>query len=245
VRLTAAGHVLAAHASVIATQLERAAADLAACSAGSVGEVTIAAFATAITEVVAPAIASLRTGSPSLRVRVRDAEGNASVPLLIERKVDVAVAVEYRGAPTLDDQRILREPLYAEPFDVVLPPGHPLADMTEISLAALAPEPWIIPWPDNPCHDVVLLACERAGFQPRVDSLSDDFRAVAALAAAGAGVGLVPRSALRGVDLAGAVVRPMAGERPTRRVFTAVRRGGESHPLWAVVLAALRRHVPA
>lgn len=245
VRLTAAGHVLAAHASVIAAQLERAAADLAACSAGSVGEVTVAAFATAITEVVAPAIASLRTSSPSLRVRVRDAEGNASVPLLIERKVDVAVAVEYRGAPAADDQRILREPLYAEPFDVVLPPGHPFADTPEISLAELAPEPWIIPWPDNPCHDVVLLACERAGFQPRVDCLSDDFRAVAALAAAGAGVGLVPRSALRGVDLGGAVVRPMAGERPTRRVFTAVRRGGESHPLWAVVLAALRQHVPA
>lgn len=245
VRLTAAGHVLAAHASVIAAQLERAAADLAACSAGSVGEVTIAAFATAITEVVAPAIASLRTSSPSLRVRVRDAEGNASVPLLIDRKVDLAVAVEYRGAPAEDDQRVLREPLYAEPFDVVLPPGHPLADTPEISLAELAPEPWIIPWPDNPCHDVVLLACERAGFQPRVDCLSDDFRAVAALAAAGAGVGLVPRSALRGVDLAGAVLRPTTGERPTRRVFTAVRRGGESHPLWTAVLAALRQHVPA
>lgn len=244
VRLTPAGHVLATHASLIAAQLERAAADLAACSTGSVGEVTIAAFPTAITEVVAPALASLRITAPLLRVRVRDAEGNASVPLLLDREVDVAVAVEYRGAPTEDDQRVLREPLYAEPFDVVLPPGHPLAAAPEVGLAALATEQWIIPWPDNPCHDVVVLACERAGFQPRVDSLSDDFRAVAALAAAGAGVGLVPRSALRGVDLGGAVVRPMAGDRPTRRVFTAVRRGGESHPLWTVVLAALRRHTP-
>ncbi|HEX4706037.1 MAG TPA: LysR family transcriptional regulator [Pseudonocardiaceae bacterium] len=245
VRLTAAGHVLAAHASVIATQLERAAADLAACSAGTVGEVTVAAFATAITEVVAPSVASLRLSAPLLRVRVRDAEGNASVPLLIDRKVDVAVAVDYRGAPAEDDPRVLREPLYAEPFDVVLPPGHPLAGTPEIRLAALAPEPWIIPWPDNPCHDLVLLACERAGFQPRVDCLSDDFRAVAALAAAGAGVGLVPRSALRGVELGGAVVRPVSGDRPIRRVFTAVRRGSESHPLWAVVLGALREHAPA
>src|SRR6266568_2037098 len=83
VRLTAAGHVLATHASLIAAQLERAEADLAACSAGTVGEVTIAAFATAITEVVAPAVASLRGTAPLLRVRVRDAEGNASVPLLL------------------------------------------------------------------------------------------------------------------------------------------------------------------
>jgi len=244
VRLTAAGHVLAAHASLIAAQLERAEADLAACSDGTVGDVTIAAFATAITEVVAPAVTWLRGSAPLLRVRVRDAEGNASVPLLLKREVDVVVAVEYRGAPAEDDQRILREPLYAEPFDVVLPPGHQLAASAEVSLPDLAAETWIVPWPDNPCHDVVMTACERAGFRPRVDSLSDDFRAVAALAAAGAGVGLVPRSALRGVDLGGAVVRPMAGDRPTRRVFTAVRRGGESHPLWTVVLAALRRHVP-
>ncbi|GGO80488.1 LysR family transcriptional regulator [Wenjunlia tyrosinilytica] len=241
VRLTAAGTVLAEHARAIAVQLERAQADVAACAAGSTGDVAIAAFATAITEVVAPSVARLRERAPGVRVRVKDAEGHTSRRLLIDGEVDVAVAVEHRDTiGGRDDERVLREPLYAEPFDVVLPPGHRLEHTAEVPLSQLRTDPWITPWPGNPIHDVVLLACEQARFQPRVDSLSDDFRAVCALVAVGAGVALVPRSALRGIDLAGAGVRPVSGPRPTRRVFAAVRRGSERHPLLELTLGALR-----
>ncbi|CAM5624210.1 LysR family transcriptional regulator OS=Streptomyces tendae OX=1932 GN=GUR47_02795 PE=3 SV=1 [Streptomyces tendae] len=59
------------------------------------------------------------------------------------------------------------------------------------------------------------------------------------LAAADAGVALVPRSALHGTDLTGVVVRPVDGVAPTRRVFAAVRRGAEGHPLIRPVLDAL------
>jgi DNA-binding transcriptional LysR family regulator len=104
----------------------------------------------------------------------------------------------------------------------------------------LADENWVSPYPGNPCHDVVTLACELAGFQPRVAHSSDDFRAVAALVGVGAGVALVPRSALRGVHLPDVQVRPVAGSPATRRVFAAVRRGAEDHPLIRPVLAALR-----
>lgn len=99
-------------------------------------------------------------------------------------------------------------PLYAEPFDAVVPVSHRLADAAEVPLAELAKDPWIGPYPGNPCHEVVVLACESAGFQPRLEHSSDDFRAVVALASADAGVALVPRSALRGMDLKGVVVRP-------------------------------------
>jgi DNA-binding transcriptional LysR family regulator len=87
---------------------------------------------------------------------------------------------------------------------------------------------------------VVVLACEYAGFQPRMAHSSDDFRAVVALAGAGAGVALVPRSALRGMELTGVVVRPVDGVAATRRVFAAVRRGAEDHPLIRPALDALR-----
>lgn len=86
---------------------------------------------------------------------------------------------------------------------------------------------------------MTLLACELAGFQPRFVHSSDDFRAVTALVGAGAGVALVPRSALRGMDLKEVQVRPVSGSAPTRRVFAATRRGAESHPLIAPILAAL------
>ncbi|WP_405476642.1 LysR family transcriptional regulator [Streptomyces sp. NBC_00009] len=239
VRLTPAGEILLTHTNAVLAQLERAEAELAAYSSGAAGTVTVAAFATGIGLVVAPALARLARTAPGIRIRVQDAEGDASLPMVLDRQVDVAVAVEYRGAPGADDARLTRVPLYAEPFDAVLPAAHRLAASDRVPLAELAKDTWIGPFPGNPCHDVVVLACEHAGFQPRVEHSSDDFRAVVALASAGAGVALVPRSALRGMDLSDAVVRPVDGVAPTRRVFAAVRCGAEEHPLIRPVLEAL------
>jgi hypothetical protein len=43
------------------------------------------------------------------------------------------------------------------------------------------------------------------------------------------------------MDLSGVVVRPVDGAAPTRRVFAAVRRGAEGHPLIRPVLDALAK----
>ncbi|GGU23630.1 LysR family transcriptional regulator [Streptomyces lavendofoliae] len=239
VRLTAAGEILLEHANEVLAQLERAEAELAAYAGGNAGEVTVAAFATGIAEVLAPAIGRLAGTHPGIRVRVKDAEGDESLPLVLDGEADVALAVEYRGAPREGDRRLARVPLYAEPFDAVLHAGHALAQEPEVGLASLADADWIAPYPGNPCHDMVLLACELAGFDPRLVHSSDDFRAVVALAGAGAGVALVPRSALRGIELKDVVVRPVAGPAAFRRVFAAVRRGAEEHPLIRPVLSAL------
>ncbi|WP_395358861.1 LysR family transcriptional regulator [Streptomyces sp. YH02] len=238
-RLTPAGEILLSHANAVLAQLERAESELAAYGSGEAGTVTVAAFATGIGLVVAPAIRALADAAPGIRVRVRDAEGDESLMMVLDRQVDVAVAVEYRGAPGEDDARLTRVPLYAEPFDAVLPPGHPLAAGERVALGDLAKDAWIGQSAGNPCHDVTVLACEYAGFTLNPEHSSDDFRAVVALAAASAGVALVPRSALRGMELTGVEVRPIEGVAPTRRVFAAVRRGAEDHPLIRPVLTAL------
>ncbi|MEU2078635.1 LysR family transcriptional regulator [Streptomyces sp. NPDC013489] len=238
-RLTPAGEILLSHANAVLAQLERAESELAAYGSGEAGTVTVAAFATGIGLVVAPAIRALADAAPGIRVRVRDAEGDESLMMVLDRQVDVAVAVEYRGAPGEDDPRLTRVPLYAEPFDAVLPPGHPLAAGERVALGDLAKDAWIGQSAGNPCHDVTVLACEYAGFTLNPEHSSDDFRAVVALAAASAGVALVPRSALRGMELTGVEVRPIEGVAPTRRVFAAVRRGAEDHPLISPVLTAL------
>ncbi|MGW5051225.1 LysR family transcriptional regulator [Actinokineospora sp. NPDC004072] len=228
--LTAAGELLVEHANAVLAELDRAEARLAEHAGGRAGKVRVAAFASAIVQVVAPAVGLLRERAPGIGVVVCDAEGQESLPMVLDGAIDIAVTEEYR-APA-DDSRIVRERLYAEPFDAVLPPGHRLAG-GPVPLIDLADDDWVAPSAGNPCRDVVLLACEHAGFAPRITHTSDDFAAEAALVAAGAGVALIPRTAA-----AGGV--PVAGEAPTRRVFTAVRRGREHHPLIAAVRAALR-----
>ncbi|NRQ36476.1 LysR family transcriptional regulator [Nonomuraea sp. NN258] len=240
VHLTAVGKIMLGHANEVLAQLERAQAEVAAYTTGEAGEVTVACFATAISAVLSPAIAALRDTAPGLQVRVRDAEGDHSLAMLLDGQADLAIAVEYRGAPDAADRRLSRLPLYAEPFDLVLPHGHPLAEQqdTQAPLTALAGETWIGPYPGNPVHDVITFACQQAGFTPNVAHCSDDFRAVVALVGAGAGVALVPRLALRDMALPGVVVQHTPG--PERRVFAAVRRGADTHPLLRPLLAALR-----
>lgn len=224
VSLTPAGELLVAHAHVVAAELERAQATLDALASGTAGRVAVAAFASAITQVVAPALAALR--ERSIELSVRDAEGHESVRLLLDGEIDVAITEEHRAT-----ERFTRFPLYTEPFDVVLPPGHPLTG--PVDLAALADEDWVVTSPGNPLRDVVEMACAQAGFAPRIRHTSDDFHAIEALVAAGAGVALAPRNAVRGV--------PVAGVAPLRRVVAAVRKGSEEHPLIRTVLDELQR----
>ncbi|MDA3626489.1 LysR family transcriptional regulator [Saccharopolyspora sp. WRP15-2] len=240
VRLTAAGELLVEHAKAVLAELERAEASLAACAEGTVGTVEVASFASAITQVVAPAIVALRGRAPDVRVLVRDAEAHNSLMMLLAGEIDIAISMEYTSTLQADARRVTRFPLYTEPFDVVLPRDHALADASEVALGELREAEWIAPLPGNPCRAVAQVCCENAGFVPDITHTSDDFHAVEALVAAGTGVALVPRTAISG-DL-GAISRPVAGKAPTRRVFAAVQCGRDEHPLVRVVLDALLEH---
>ncbi|MGZ0150236.1 LysR family transcriptional regulator [Kribbella sp. WER1] len=235
VAITSAGRLLLAHADTILAEVERAEDAMRLHANGANGEVRVTAFATAISLLVAPALTRLHETSPGLSLVVRDAEGHQGITQLLDGDADLAIAVEHRGSPRPDDRRLTRIPLYAEPFVAVLPPTHP-AD-SPIELEALANDDWVMPAPGNPIRDVVLLACEQAGFQPRIVHQSDDFRAVAALVAAGGGVSLVPRLAVPEPTLA--LIRPLPDPVPTRRVYAAVRTSRADHPLITATLAVL------
>jgi DNA-binding transcriptional LysR family regulator len=239
VAITSAGRLLLSHTDAILTEVERAEAAMRQHADGATGEVRVAAFATAISLLVAPSLARLRETTPGLRLVVRDAEGHQGVTQLLDGEVELAVAVQHRGSPRPDDERLTQIPLYAEPFDAVLPSNHPAAVATSVELATLSTDDWVTPSVGNPVRDVVLLACEQAGFQPRIVHCSDDFRSVAALVAAGAGVALVPRLALRDSPTGTAVIRALSDPAPVRRVFVAVRPGSADHPLVAATIEAL------
>lgn len=245
IRLTASGTVLAGYAVQVSAILEQAEADLAASALGEVGTVGIAAFPSAIIEVVAPALRTLRTSAPHLRAHVTDAEGAAAQRLLAEGQVDVSVSVDYPQATDSTAQAFGHARLYSEPLDALVPSDSDLAAGAQLSLSRLAGEAWVTPLPGNPIHDLTLLACQQAGFQPRVESVSNDFRAVSALVGAGAGVALAPRSAITAVDLARVSVIPLRGRPPRRHVFVSVRHGTEGHPLVNAVLSALHDHAGA
>ncbi|MFJ3100123.1 LysR family transcriptional regulator [Streptomyces sp. NPDC086835] len=236
VRLTDAAHLVLRHAEAVFAQLERAEAELADYVRGEVGVVRVGAFSTAVPALVVPAVRRLRTGHPGIDVRIREAEASEAYELLSAGRVDLALSLAAH-APTARDPRFALVPLLADPMDVALPAGHPLALAEDLRLADLSGEPWIFGG-SGPWSEITLAACEAAGFVPEQAHSAAGWPAILAMVEAGMGVALVPRMAAERRD--GVLMRPLGTDRPRRHVLAAVRRGSESAPGVARVLDALR-----
>ncbi|MCE3551472.1 LysR family transcriptional regulator [Pseudonocardia sp. RS11V-5] len=242
VRLTPAAHTLLEHAVSLTAAWERAQADLAAHRTGDLtGSLRLCGFSTAAAVVAPRALVHLRRHHPALAVRLCEHEPARAFDLLAGREVDVAVVVATPDIPPRSDAAFEQQPLYTEPLDVLVGPGHPLAGRDAVALQEVAADPWIVGSPGGAYHQLVVLACTSAGFQPTVAHHADEWDTGAALVAAGFGVALVPRLA----DLPGRhdIRRiPVAGPPlPTRHVLTAIRAGSAGRPAVSAGLDALRQ----
>jgi DNA-binding transcriptional LysR family regulator len=83
-----------------------------------------------------------------------------------------------------------------DPFDLVVPDGHPLAGRASVALEKLGGETWIGGAPGSAYGAIVLHSCRAAGFEPRFAFGSDDYNAVQAFVAVGLGIGMLPHLAL-------------------------------------------------
>jgi len=236
VRLTGAAEVLVGHANIVLAQLEAAAADVAAYAEGVIGTVRLVGFATALGELVAPAVVALRASHPRLDLTVEELEAPECFLALARGDVDIAISMASRQAP--EDPRFERRALISDTLDAVVPADHPLAQRSEIALADLAGESFVGPPDGSSCHDVAVTGCAAAGFAPSFRHRTLDFHTAMALAAAGLGVTLVPRLGQAAVP-PGAIVRPLADPAPARHVFAATRAGAARRPAVAAVLDAL------
>ncbi|MEU8915047.1 LysR family transcriptional regulator [Streptomyces nigrescens] len=254
VRLTDAAQLVLRHTEAVFAQLERADAELLGYLQGEAGQVRVGAFSTAIPALVVPAVQELRRSHPGLSVAVREVEAEAAYELLTEGSVDLALSLAAH-APTPRDPKFSRVSLLADPLDVALSAGHPLAAEPGLRLADLADEPWIF-GSSGPWSQITTTACENAGFVPEQAHAAADWSAIWAMVAAGMGVALVPRMAMaggvgagRGVrrehGSGGVALRVLHADQPRRHVIAAARRGSEGAPGPARVLAALRQAAAA
>src|SRR4051794_24152816 len=215
--LTPAGAVLLAHADAIAERFALARTQLRELVAP--GRLRVGAFPSALAALVPRAIARL-DGDVQLE------EGGTEV--LAERvargALHLAVGFQDVAQPRREHDGCERRDLMREPFLVALWRGHPLADLDEVPIAALADEPWVAASGDN----LIARTCRDAGFEMRLLTISRDPIANRALVAAGLAVTLVPR--LLAADFAGVELRPVAGAAPQRDVYVLLPPGGR-HPL--------------
>jgi DNA-binding transcriptional LysR family regulator len=241
VRLTDAGLVLAAHAETLLAAVERAEADLAAAAAGAVtGVVRVGSFQTASLHLLLPAMTRLRAAHPDLQVRLVEFEPEPALEALRSHALDLVLADEWAGAPRPQLPGLDREDLFTEPVRLVLPAGHPAAKGGAVRLTGLADAAWVTGYPGGGMAALVRRVCNaHGGFEPDVRHHTNELTMLIALVAEGHAVTLLPEMALAG-DIAGVAVRPIAGARLERTVFTAARAGADRRPALAAVREALR-----
>ncbi|MGH3286738.1 MAG: LysR substrate-binding domain-containing protein, partial [Streptosporangiaceae bacterium] len=128
-----------------------------------------------------------------------------------------------------------RRELTRDPVLLAVPASSPLA--APVDLSTLAGQPFLAPRSHTSCAEMILRACARAGFVPRVVARATDCAVLLSLVAAGAGVTLVPELATQNLPPGVRLLPP--ADPITRQIFTVSRRGGDRKPAVRVVLDAL------
>ncbi|MFD3836215.1 LysR family transcriptional regulator [Streptomyces sp. NPDC058642] len=220
---TAAGERLLEHAGPLLLRLDAARADVVRMAAAPEYGLTLA---TAPTALGAQVLAALPAAGVTLRVLAREA-------------VAVAVATGTADLGLVDGLAAPSDPLRLpdvaplttrgageEPVCVLLPDAHPLARRPGLRIADLADARWL----DAPDAGLPLAHLRAAngghGFRPALRYDGTDVRTLTALAAAGRGLTLLPRSAATGIPgtVAVAVTEPRVVHR-TELVHAGVLRG--------------------
>jgi DNA-binding transcriptional LysR family regulator len=194
VRPTAAGEVLARHAAIVREQLERAAGELEDLGHLRAGRLRLAAFPSAASVLLPPAVAAFRAAHPEVELSLAETETAEAVDGLREGVYDLAVVFDYAFAPVLDPAGLVVHDLGPDEMLVALPPGHRAAERDVIPIAELAGETWVSS-ADPTCNLLLTHGAQEAGFTPRVAFASDDYGAVGRLVVAGVGIALIPELA--------------------------------------------------
>jgi len=241
VRLTPAAESLLAHADAIQARWEQAELDLRAEHAPA-GPLRVSGFPVAVSVLLAPMAVRLQERHPRLSVRIHEAGVPESFDLLFEGEADLSVVEATPHNPPLSDARFDQQPLLDDPFDLVVPEGHPLAGRERVDLSDAAHEDWIAPVADSPCRPHVLSACGEAGFSPGIVHHALDWNVTAHLVANRLGVALIPRLAELTPHLP--ITRVRCAGNPHRKLLTCTRRGGRERPAVAAALRELREMAP-
>jgi len=199
--LTAAGEDLLTHAEAVLAELARAREQLDRHAGVTRGRVRVAA-----TTIDAPrlpaALAAFHQEHPGLQVALRHASAADVLALVQAGAVDVAVAGLYGGGPAGGrpgahgggPEGVRAEPLADEPMRAMLPPGDALTCARPVGLADLSGRPFILAEPGSGLREVVMAACQEAGFSPVPLFEVSDPATVRHLVHAQLGVSVVPAS---------------------------------------------------
>jgi DNA-binding transcriptional LysR family regulator len=237
VRLTPAGRRLAGHAVAVLAAIEAARRDLDP-SATPAGTVRVAAFASAVRQVLLPVARILAGRQPEVQVHIHEHEPAEALDLLAADQVDLALTYDYNLAPARFERSLVSQPLGSTPWSLGTPiaPGRERGTALEV-FRRYRDHDWIVASRNPADEEVIRLVASLAGFQPRITHSADSLELLQEMILAGLGVGLLPAAqpSARGVTL-----RRLRQPEVTVRSYAVTRQGYSAWPPLALVLRLLQ-----
>ncbi|RXZ31047.1 LysR family transcriptional regulator [Oxalobacteraceae bacterium CAVE-383] len=228
VKPTPAGRVVMEHAQRCIAQLEQMHADLQPFSQGLAGHVTFFANNNAIGTYLPDDLARFFALYPSVRITLEERASDEIVAAVAAGRADlgmVALESDY-SHPDLDflpykeDQMVLLAPL-----------GSPFADQASVGFAACLSAPFIGQQQGSALHTFLMNRAAALGGRLDVRVQVSGYRAIVRLVSSGAGIGIVPRSALEEGDETQLAIVDLAEHWARRDLHVCVRRqpGEKNH----------------
>jgi len=221
VELTDAGRAYLENARAILDQLGRAAESTRRTARGEQGRICIGITPTSPFHPFVPrVIRAFRDAFPQVSLRLEERPGSELVEQLRNEQIDAAII----RTPLIDPEGLVVSRLLEEPVLVALPSNHALVGEQALSLRSLIRETFVVYGPaDRGIYDQTMVACNAAGFSPRVGQEAPRVTSLLALVATGVGITLVPAS-LQQMHIDGVTYRPLDGRAQPRAVLNLVSR---------------------
>ncbi|QBR04324.1 LysR substrate-binding domain-containing protein [Paraburkholderia pallida] len=190
VALTPAGSVFLDEARELLLAGQRAIDAARHAEDGPSGRVTIGFVGSASFEILPRILRELRRRFPAIHIELRELASTEQIASLAAERIDVGVV----RLPINNAADFALREICSERFVVALPIDHPRAKARTIRLKDLSDEPFMTFPPDRipALHTKVMLACETAGFSPRIAMEAWQTASMVSLVAAGMGVALLP-----------------------------------------------------
>jgi LysR family hydrogen peroxide-inducible transcriptional activator len=213
---TECGDVVLDRARRIRREVEAMRADLSMLQGLEAGDASFGIVGSAGRWVVPQLVAELRVRAPGVRLRVNEAASERLMSEVLSGALAQAVVTE-----PISDRRLVAETIVEEEMLAVAGPGIALPD-APVALASLVPLGLVLPPRENPLRQEVDTAAAEQGIDIEVMVEVEGIRLVSDLVAAGAGVSVLPESAIP-PDLPNIRTAPMADMRPRRLALVKAR----------------------
>jgi len=166
VELTPAGQLLFERLQPLLSALQRLPSELAAVTAGEVGQVRIGFTGLAMATVLPRILRSFAQTHPGIRVELSESPTAAQIDALHAGEIDCGFFHPSQERP----EGIRTRQLLREPNGVLLPATHPLAKKEMLRLGELGETPFVLfPRHLNPSfYDRILTSCARAGITLKI-----------------------------------------------------------------------------